>query len=126
MTSVLWKHLYQCYGIIIKFSSAHHLKTDSQTENVKKVMKNYLRAYISHVQDDWIDHLPMAKFAVNNHINASISIMQFFANNSFHPQIGIEPLQAYQKAGRRAELLAADKIVANQEQMASFLQDQLA
>ena len=89
-------------------------------------MKNYLRAYISHVQNDWIDHLLLAEFAANNHVNASTGITPFFANNGFHPHTGVELPQAYQKAGQRAELLAADKMIANQEKMALFLKNQLA
>ena len=126
MTSTLWRRLCQRYGINVKFSSAHHPETDGQTENANKVMKNYLRAYISHVQDDWVDHLPMAEFAANNHVNVSTRITPFFADNGFHLCTGIEPPQAYQGANQKAKLLAADKIVANQEEMATFLQDQLA
>ena len=89
-------------------------------------MKNYLRAYISHLQDDWMDHLPMAEFAANNHMNMSTEITPFFADNGFHLCTSIEPPQAYQDANWKAKLLTANKIVTNQEQMATFLQDQLA
>ena len=88
-------------------------------------MKNYLRAYVSHTQNDWVDHLPMAEFLANNHVNESIGMTSFFADNGFHPRTGVEPPQAYQDLGQRAELMAADKIVANQEQTLSYLQDQL-
>ena len=65
----------------------------------------------------------MAKFAANNHVNKSTKIIPFFADNGFHPQTNIEPLCTTKKAMRKAKLLAADKIVANQEAMAMFLQD---
>ena len=71
MTSTLWRRLCEKYGIKLKFSSAQHLKTDGQTENANKVMKNNLRAYVSHTQDDWVDHLPMAEFLANSHVNKS-------------------------------------------------------
>ena len=125
MTSTLWRRLCERYGIKVKFSSAHHPETDGQTKNANKVMKNYLRAYISHTQDDWVDHLPMAEFSANNHINESTGMTPFFADNSFHPRTGVEPPRVYQEAGRRAELLAADRMVANQEETVSYLQDQL-
>ena len=67
----------------------------------------------------------MAEFSANNHINTSTEITPFFADNSFHPCTGIEPPQAYQGASRKAELLTANKIIANQEQIATFLRDQL-
>ena len=125
MTSTLWRRLCERYGIRIKFPSAQHPETDSQTENANKVMKNYLRAYVSHTQDDWVDHLPMAEFSANNHINESTGMTPFFADNGFHPCTGVEPPQAYQEAGQRAELLAADRIIANQKETVSYLYDQL-
>ena len=126
MTSTLWKRLCERYGIRVKFLSAHHLETDGQTENANKVMKNYLQAYISHTQDNWVDHLPMAKFSANNHINKSTGMTPFFADNGFHPRTGVEPPQAYQQgASWKAELLTADKIVKQQKETRSFLQDQL-
>ena len=89
-------------------------------------MKNYLKAYVSHTQDDWVDHLPMAEFLANNHIKESTGMTPFFADNGFHPRTGVEPPQAYQqRTSRKAELLTADKMVANQEETVQFLQDQL-
>ena len=49
MTSTLWKKLCERYGIRVKFSSAQHPETDGQTKNANKVIKNYLRAYVSHI-----------------------------------------------------------------------------
>ena len=126
MTSTLWKRLCERYGIKVKFSSAHHPETDGQIENANKVMKNYLRAYVNHTQDDWVDHLPMAEFSANNHINESTGMTSFFADNGFHPLTGVEPPQAYQQeTSRKTKLLTADKIVKHQEETRSFLQDQL-
>ena len=84
MTSTLWKRLCKRHGIKVKFSSAHHPKTDGQTKNANKMMKNYLQAYISYTQDDWVDHLPMAEFSANNHINESTGMTPFFADKGFH------------------------------------------
>lgn len=67
MVSKLWQRICKRYGIRSKLSSAHHPETDGQTENANKVMKNYLRAYVRYAQDDWVDFLPDAEFAVNNH-----------------------------------------------------------
>ena len=68
----------------------------------------------------------MAEFVANNYVNMSTRITLFFADNGFHSCMDIKPPQTYQSANRKAKLLAADKIVANQNQMAIFLQDQLA
>ena len=55
-------------------------------------MKNYLQAYISHARDDWVDHSLWAEFSANNHINKSIRMTSFFADNGFHLCTGVEPL----------------------------------
>ena len=96
MTNTLWKKLCERLGIRIKFSSAQHPETDGQTENANKVMKNYLQAYVSYTQDNWVDHLPMAELLANNHVNESTRMTLFFADNGFHPQTGVEPPQVYQ------------------------------
>ena len=95
MTSTLWRRLCERYGIKVKFSSAQHSETDGQTKNANKVMKNFLQAYVNHVQDDWVDHLPMAEFLANNHVNESTGMTPFFADNGFHPRTSVEPPQAY-------------------------------
>ena len=88
-------------------------------------MKNYIQAYISHTQDDWVDHLPLVKFSANNYVNESTEIIQFFADNGFHPRTGIKPPQTFRNVNQKAELLSADKIVASQQERVLFLQDQL-
>ena len=75
-------------------------------------MKNYLQAYVSHTQDDWVDHLPVAEFLANNHVNESTRMTPFFADHGFHLCTDVEPPQAY-TGSWKAELLAADKIVTN-------------
>ena len=91
MTSTLWRQLCQSYGIAPSYFWRSIQKPTGQTKNTNKVMKNYLRAYINHMQNNWIDHLPMAEFAANNYINTSTRITLFFADNSFHLWIGIKP-----------------------------------
>ena len=119
MTSTLWKQLYKRYGINIKFSSAYYPQIYGQTESANRVMKNYLCAYINHTQDDWVDNLLMAEFTANNHLNASMGVMPFFADYNFHLLTGIEPPSTY-KGKQKAEFLAADKIVKKQAKMMTF------
>ena len=122
----LWKRICQRYGVKSKPSSAYHPETDGQTENANKVMKNYLRAYVRHAQDDWVDYLPDAEFAANNHVNVSTGMTPFFADHGYHPRTGVEPPQSFDEdATGRAELLSADKITARQEAMTKWLTDNL-
>ena len=90
-------------------------------------MKNYLWAYIAYTQNDWVDHLPMAEFAVSNYINTSTGMTLFFANYGFYPRTGIKPFRTFEgESERKTELLAANKIAAWQNEIMEFLQDQLA
>ena len=126
ITLTLWRQLCKRYGINIKFSSAHHPKTDGQIESANRVIKNYLQAYTAYTQDDWVNHLPMAEFATNNHVNTFTDVTSFFADHSFHPWTNIEPPRMYKGEGeQRTELLATNKIVAWQAEMMTFLQDLL-
>ena len=126
LTAHLWKRICQRLGVKSKPSSAHHPETDGQTENANKVMKNYLRAYVRHAQDDWVDYLPDAEFAVNNHTNASTGMSPFFADHGYHPHSGSEPPQPFDSnVTGRAELMSADKRTARQEAMIKWLIENL-
>ena len=123
LTAHLWKRVCERYGVKIKFSSANHPETDGQTENANKVMMNYLRAYVSYTQDNWVDYLSDAEFAAKNHVNVSTGMTPFFADHGFHPRCGIEPPGTYEGKGK-AEILHADKIIDRQEAMRTWLRDQ--
>ena len=40
-------------------------------------MEQYLRAYVNYAQDDWVDWLPIAEFAINNHLSESTKVTPF-------------------------------------------------
>ena len=48
----VWKHICKALQISTKLSTAHHPKTDGQTERLNAEMEIYLRAYINYLQDD--------------------------------------------------------------------------
>ena len=89
--SAFWRELSRRLGIALHASSAHHPESDGQTEVVNAAMEQYLRGYCSFYQDDWVDWLPLAEFAQNNHTSETIGVSPFFANYGFNPQMGTEP-----------------------------------
>lgn len=125
LISDMWTRICTRYGIKIKPSTSHHPETDGQTENANKVMKNYLRAFINHAQNDWVDFLSNAEIAANNHVNASTGMSPFFADHGFEPRLGIEPPSTYESKSK-AEILAADKLVKKHEDIRQYLREQLA
>ena len=56
-------------GIDRQMSTAFHPQTDGQTEQMNASMEQYLRVFVSHQQDDWVQWLPLAEFAANNGIS---------------------------------------------------------
>jgi hypothetical protein len=81
--------------IILKHSSAYCSKTNSQTERINAIFKQYLKAYINFRQNDWVDWLPLAEFALNNAVSETTGFFPFFANYGFNPKLGFEPRPPY-------------------------------
>ena len=88
-----WDQLCKWLNIKTNLFTAFHPQTDSQTERVNSVMKQYLRTYCTYLQDDWVMWLPSAEFAVNNHWSESIQCTSFFTNCEYHLKMGLKPKQ---------------------------------
>ncbi len=65
--SKFMKYLYDLLQIKANASMAYHLQTDGQTEWVNQEVEKYLRIFVNHLQDDWVEWLSLAAFAHNNH-----------------------------------------------------------
>jgi len=89
--SDFWRRLSERLRTTLRPSSTWHPETDGQTEIINAAVNKYLRAFVSFAQDDWVDYLPLAEFAMNNQVNESTGISPFFANYGFNPRLGIEP-----------------------------------
>jgi hypothetical protein len=66
-------------------STAFHPQTDGQTERLNQTIESYLRSFVNHEQDDWVNLLPMAEFAYNNSVTTATGLSPFYANFGFHP-----------------------------------------
>ena len=89
--SQFWRQLSGRLGIALKASSAFHPETDGQTERMNAMVEQYLRGFMNFAQDDWVDWLPLAEFALNNTTSETIGVSPFFANYGFNPRLGTEP-----------------------------------
>ncbi|QRV77130.1 Retrotransposable element Tf2 protein [Ceratobasidium sp. AG-Ba] len=81
------KALYQRLGIRPSLSSAFHPETDGQTERVNQTVEHYLRAFVSHKQDDWVKWLSTAEFSYNNAAHSATGTSPFYALYGQHPSI---------------------------------------
>jgi len=73
-----------------KLSTAYHPQIDGQTERMNQDLKQYLRIFIDHRQEQWPDWLAMAEFAYNNKVQTSTKVSPFRANNGRDPHMGFE------------------------------------
>jgi transposase InsO family protein len=84
-TSEVWKEFLRLSGIRPRMSTAFHPQTDGQTERLNQTIESYLRSFVNHEQDDWVNLLPMAEFAYNNSVTTATGLSPFYANFGFHP-----------------------------------------
>jgi hypothetical protein len=120
----LWKRICTRYDISIKSFSAHDFEINEQTENVNKVMKNHLRAYVSYAQNDWINYLTNANFAANNHINVFTKMIFFFADHHYHSRSESESSEHYDE-NRKAKVQKANEIMKIQKQITQWIRENL-
>jgi transposase InsO family protein len=86
-TSKFWAAF--CYHLRInrRLSTAYHPQKDGQTEWQNQTLKQYLRAYVNYLQDNWVYWLSSAEFAYNNSIHASTGVTPLYAEKGFNPSI---------------------------------------
>ena len=80
------KNFLQSLGLQLNLSLANHPQTDGQTKRVNQVVEQYLQCTVNYHQDNWVDLLPLAKFAYNNTCHSSIRHTPFFVNYGRHPK----------------------------------------
>jgi hypothetical protein len=85
--SNFWKELWSFVGSKACLSTAAHPESDGQTERTNQSLEQYLRCYVSYLQNDWSNYLPFAEFALNNSISSSTGKTPFFANYGFNPRM---------------------------------------
>jgi hypothetical protein len=72
-------------------SMAYHPQTDGQTEWINQELEQYLHLYVNHMQMDWANWLPIAKFAYNNQEHSATSFSPFYLEYSCHPHVPMVP-----------------------------------
>jgi len=101
----MMKELNNLLGIQTKLSTAYHPQTDGQTERVNQELEQYLRVFIDHRQEQWLDWLGMAEFVYNNKIHIATKVSPFKVNYGQNPRMGFEGRRKgkYKVAGKFIE-----------------------
>jgi hypothetical protein len=68
-------------------STSVHPQPDGHTERMNAGMEHFLRVFVNHQQDDWVQWLPLVEFAANNGPSESTQCTPFFAAQGLDPQI---------------------------------------
>ena len=93
-----------CDRIQTKLSMAYHPQMDGQTKRINEELKQYLRVFINHRQEQWLDWLGTVEFAYNNKVYTATKTLLFKANYSQDPKMGFE-------GRRKGKYKAAEKVV---------------
>jgi len=99
------KELNNLLGIQTKLSTAYHPQTDGQTERINQELEQYLRVFINHRQEQWLDWLGTTEFVYNNKIHAATKTLPFKANYGQNLRMGFEGRRKrkYKAAGKSME-----------------------
>src|SRR3979490_1138690 len=72
-------------------STAYHPQTDGQMERINQEVEQYLRLFVNHRQDDWVEWLPLTEFSYNDKIQMLTGYSPFYLNYGQHPRKSTEP-----------------------------------
>ena len=127
-TSAFFQDLFKKLGTKLSFSTVNHPQTDSQSENVNRIIGDVLRAFANHKQDDWDLLLPFCEFSINNSEQSSTCETPFFLNYGLHPRAPADflspsssgPCHDWLQAQAESLRMAQDAIVAAQARQAFY------
>ncbi|KAG5727057.1 hypothetical protein E4T56_gene20306 [Termitomyces sp. T112] len=83
--SHFWQSLCRALEIKTNLSTAYHLETDGQTEQVNQTLEQYFCLYVNYLQDNWHAELPLAEFTYNNMPHSTTGVSPFYTNKGYNP-----------------------------------------
>ena len=86
----LTKELNKMLGIETKLLTAYHPQTDGQTERTNQELEQYLRMYINHRQNNWLEWLATVEFIFNNKIYTATKMSPFQVNYGRELRMGFD------------------------------------
>jgi hypothetical protein len=111
-TSRFWNRVYSHLSIDHRSSTSLNPQTDGQTERQNQTMEQYLRAFATYEQDNWVELLPVAEFAYNNSVHATTRLTPFFANYGYYSEMHFKLLKDARFRSERATDVRLGKLQA--------------
>ena len=111
-TSRFWRETHRILGTKFMMSTAFHPQTDGATEQANRSVGQILRTIVQPNQTDWVEKLPMVKFAINSNITSSTSFAHFELNYGYMPMFigGITPIDNAKPGVKQFVNLAIDNL----------------
>lgn len=69
--SHFWQNLFRLSGTKLKMSTTYHPQSDGQTENVNKLLQQYLRCFVHEKPKQWGKYLAWAEWHYNTAVHTS-------------------------------------------------------
>jgi len=92
ITSKFWQALWISLDTRLRLTTARHQQADGQSERMVKILKDMLRNYVNHHQDNWVEWLPSVEFAYNSTTHSSINLSPFEADLGWIPRAACTPI----------------------------------
>ena len=119
-------------NVRLKRTASHNPRADGQSEALVKIITNLCRIFVSYLQDDWVDYLPMLEFCLNNHVVRSRgSQTPFLISLGYNPHSPLDFItpkytgmvsgeaKDYLQKQMVAAALAQDAIISSQDTIAA-------
>jgi hypothetical protein len=114
-----WAQVHESLGTKLIHSSSYHPQTDGQTERVKQIVEDMLRACVIHFDKAWDKCLALSEFSYNNSYQASLKMAPFEA---LYGRRCLTPLN-WSQAGERT--LFGPKLVQEAEEKVGVIRENL-
>ncbi len=99
--SLVWDTICKMLKIKAKLFIAFHSETNEQSEIFNQKVKKYLRAYVNHQQNDWVDWLSMIEYVSNVFISITTQIFSFLVNYDFESRMSFDSVQFDENTARK-------------------------
>ncbi len=118
--SKFWHELHHLMGVKLLMSTAYHPQMDAMGERAIRGVNQVLRGAVAHDQGDWVDRLPMTKFAINSLVNDGMGFTPFELTYGAMPRIfnttvstPFSGVKSFTKKALTNLAIAHDSIIAN-------------
>ncbi len=123
--SHFWDELCTRLKIQARLSTAFHSETNDQIENVNDVLKQYLRAFMFFMQNDWAAWLSSAEFVINNHFFESTQCTSFLANFEQHSRMRLKSKKTQKNVIEHSKWIHVDLFVQKMNRINEILREQM-